>query len=126
MESKSPQLAEALLRYFVTSGDKECFAACLYTCYELIEPDVVIELAWRNGLMEFAFPFLIQSIREVKSDLTGLQKKTDELLKREDKKAKEQGHPATDYMLPQYPSIMPAPIPPVPGMAFTPNPYGFP
>ena len=113
MESKNGEIAENLLRYFVSISDKECFAACLYTCYELIEPDVVIELAWRNGLMEFAFPFLIQSLREIKSELVTLSKKTDELQRKEEKKTKEQqAHlGAGDYMVQQYPQLMPAPEP---------------
>jgi len=48
------------LRYFIESGLRECFAAALYTCYELLKPDVVLELAWTNGLTDFAMPFLIQ------------------------------------------------------------------
>lgn len=42
------------------AGEKECFAACLYTCYDLLRPDVVLELAWRHQLMDFAFPYMIQ------------------------------------------------------------------
>lgn len=40
--------------------DKECFCATLYTCYDLIRPDVVVELAWRNQLVDFAMPYMIQ------------------------------------------------------------------
>lgn len=47
-------------RYFIEDGDKECFAATLYTCYDLIKADTVLELAWLHGLMDFAFPYLIQ------------------------------------------------------------------
>lgn len=41
-------------------GKKECFAACLYTCYDLIRADVAMELAWLNGMMDFAFPYVLQ------------------------------------------------------------------
>ena len=51
---------EALMRYFVEAGDNECFAACLYVCYDLVAPDVVLELAWRSNMMDFAMPYLIQ------------------------------------------------------------------
>ncbi len=112
MESKNGEIAEGLLRYFVSIGDKECFAACLYTCYELIEPDVVVELAWRNGLMEFAFPFFIQSMRELRSDVISLHKKVDELKRKDEKKTNEQAHLGPpDYMMQQYPQIMPPPDP---------------
>jgi clathrin heavy chain len=30
----------------------------------LLKPDVVTELAWRNGMMDFAMPYLIQLMRE--------------------------------------------------------------
>ena len=36
------------------AGHKECFAACLFMCYEFVTPDAVLELAWRNKLMDFA------------------------------------------------------------------------
>jgi len=41
-------------------GKKECFASCLSTCYDLIRPDVALELAWKNNMMDFAFPYLLQ------------------------------------------------------------------
>ena len=47
-------------RYFIEGGLRECFAAALYSCYELLKPDVVLELAWTHGLTDFAMPFLIQ------------------------------------------------------------------
>merc|ERR1711972_387863 len=31
--SGNSDLAESLLRYFIETNQKECFAACLYTCY---------------------------------------------------------------------------------------------
>lgn len=39
---------------------KECFAACLFTCFELVRPDVVLELAWRHNIFDYAMPYLIQ------------------------------------------------------------------
>lgn len=130
MESKNGDIAEGLLRFFVSIQNKQCFAACLYTCYELIEPDVVIELAWRNNLLEFAFPFLIQSLREIKTEVGSLRKKTEELQKKEEKKSKEQQHiEVSDFIGQQYPPLMPPPDPMMTnmqGMYFQPNVYGFP
>jgi len=40
------------------------FAACLYVCYELIRPDVVMELTWRHQLTNYAMPYQIQTLRE--------------------------------------------------------------
>jgi hypothetical protein len=33
-------------------GKKECFASCLFICYDLIRPDVALELAWMNNMMD--------------------------------------------------------------------------
>jgi clathrin heavy chain len=46
-ESKDPTLAEDLLRHIMNIQDKELLAAYLYTCYELVKPDVALEVAWR-------------------------------------------------------------------------------
>ena len=63
-ESKDPALAEDLMRYIMEMEDKELFAAMLYTCYELIQPDVALEIAWRSDLMEFVMPYFIQFVKE--------------------------------------------------------------
>jgi clathrin heavy chain len=73
--SGSQELAEALLMFFVDKGEKECVSACLYTCYELIRPDVVLEVAWRHDLMNFAMPFMIQSFRDFNTELKGVKGK---------------------------------------------------
>lgn len=49
-----------LFGLFVTQNKKECFAACLYTCYDLIRADIAVELAWMHGMMDFAVPYLLQ------------------------------------------------------------------
>ena len=35
---------------------------CLFNfqCYDLLRPDVILELAWRHKIMDFAMPYLIQ------------------------------------------------------------------
>jgi clathrin heavy chain len=62
--SKDPAVADDLLKFFVTENRPDCFAACLYNCYELIRPDVALELAWRNKMMDFFMPYIIQVLRE--------------------------------------------------------------
>jgi clathrin heavy chain len=42
--SNETAVAEELLSYFVDIGNKECFAAMLYVCFDLLRPDVVAEL----------------------------------------------------------------------------------
>lgn len=88
-ESGKGELVEELLRFFVQQNEKEYFTACLYTAYELIRPDVVKELAWRFGLMEYAMPFFIQITRELTSRVDSVQKINDERVKKEAKQAEE-------------------------------------
>jgi clathrin heavy chain len=64
-ESDSVEISESLLKFFVEVADKECFCATLYTCYSRVRADVVMELAWRNGLMDFAMPYLVQYVRDL-------------------------------------------------------------
>merc|ERR1712154_633894 len=64
--SQDSNLAEELLRFFVenieqNSCPKSCFAACLFTCFELTRPDVVLELSWRYGLIEYCMPYMVQT-----------------------------------------------------------------
>lgn len=70
-ESKDAELAETLLQWFLEEGRKECFAACLFASYDLLHPDVVLELAWRHNIMDFAMPYFIQVMREYLSKVSG-------------------------------------------------------
>ena len=63
-ESRDTELAEELLDWFLNSQKYECFSAGLYTCYDLLRPDVVLEQAWRHGIVDYAMPYLIQVMRE--------------------------------------------------------------
>lgn len=72
--SKQSDLCEELLRFFVQSDEPECFSSCLYTCYEHISSDVVLELAWRHNLMNFAMPFMIQTFRRFETRVNELEK----------------------------------------------------
>merc|ERR1719387_939540 len=69
-------LAEDLLEFFVSSNDKECFAATLFTCGQIIRPDVALEHAWRNGIMDFAMPYLIQYLRNASELLKTVDERT--------------------------------------------------
>jgi clathrin heavy chain len=73
-ESKDHETAEELLEYFISHSHKEYFAACLYICYDLLRPDVVLELAWRHQLNDFAMPYLIQMMREYMTKIDVLEK----------------------------------------------------
>jgi clathrin heavy chain len=88
-ESRDAEVAEELLRYFVEKGLKDCFASCLYVCYDLLRPDVVMELAWRNHLMDFAMPYMITTTRETVSKLELLEKANTERTEKDEIKEKQ-------------------------------------
>mmetsp|Transcript_15803 Transcript_15803/g.20869 ORF Transcript_15803/g.20869 Transcript_15803/m.20869 type:complete len:1733 (+) Transcript_15803:212-5410(+) len=75
-QSNDADLAEELLRFFVSVQDKESFCACLYTCYSLIRPDIAMELAWRNGYVDFAMPFMIQYMRNLHDKVEQIEERT--------------------------------------------------
>ena len=58
--SGSTEVAEELISYFVDIGNKECFAALLFVCFDLLRSDVVEELSWQHGLNDFYMPYKIQ------------------------------------------------------------------
>ncbi|KAM7265861.1 hypothetical protein ACFE04_003544 [Oxalis oulophora] len=115
-QSGDHDLAEELLVYFIEQGKKECFASCLFVCYDLIRADVALELAWMNNMLDFAFPYLLQFIREY----TG---KVDELIKdkieaQKEVKAKESEEKEVMAQQNMYAQLLPLalPAPPMPGM----------
>lgn len=63
-QSGDNELAQALLRFFVENKYYECFAACLYTCYDFVAPDVALEIGWSNKILDHTMPYLIQFIKE--------------------------------------------------------------
>eukprot|EP00483_Globobulimina_turgida_P005531 UN05541 len=79
--SQDSQLAEELLRFFVENlassakCPKSCFAACLFTCYNLIRPDIVLELSWRYQLTQFCMPYMVQTFRTFNDKLDTLYQK---------------------------------------------------
>ena len=93
-DSGQQELAESLLKFFVEKPDGECFAACLFTCYDLIRPDMALELAWRHKLMDFCMPYMIQTMREYTSRLDKLEKK---VTKKDEEEQKEKSA-ANDFV----------------------------
>jgi clathrin heavy chain len=126
-ESKDPALAEDLLRFFVEPSNNikspHCFAACLYACYDLLKPDVVLELAWRYKITDFAFPYMIQFVRDTTNKLDALT-------------AQQEAAAANQSSVPNFPPGMippgmmppgmmpPGMIPSGPGMGSMPPPNG--
>nr|XP_036232840.1 clathrin heavy chain isoform X1 [Bactrocera oleae]XP_036232841.1 clathrin heavy chain isoform X1 [Bactrocera oleae] len=72
-ESGKQEIAEELLGWFLERNAHDCFAACLFQCYDLLRPDVILELAWKHNIMDFAMPYLIQVIREYTTKVDKLE-----------------------------------------------------
>ena len=94
--SADPELVEQLLRFFVEVEAKECFAAALFTCYEYVRPDVVLELSWRNNIMDYAMPYIIQVTKAYTSKVDTLQAEFDKRKEEEEKKKQSELHTAVD------------------------------
>lgn len=72
-------------------GNRECYVGMLYACYDLIRPDLILELSWRNGLHDFTMPYMInmlaqqtKTIAELKLDNDARKAKEKEQEKVED------------------------------------------
>uniref|UniRef100_A0A0K8TT11 Clathrin heavy chain n=1 Tax=Tabanus bromius TaxID=304241 RepID=A0A0K8TT11_TABBR len=98
-ESGKQEIAEELLSWFLERDGYDCFAACLFQCYDLLRPDVILELAWRHNIMDFAMPYLIQVIREY----TG---KVDKLEANEAQREKEGEHIEHKNIIPMESQLM--------------------
>ncbi|KAJ5565084.1 clathrin heavy chain [Penicillium frequentans] len=113
--SAKTEVVEELLRYFVDIGSRECYVGMLYACYDLIRPDVIMEISWRKGLNDFTMPFMINFLCE--------QTRTIEMLKKdnEERKSREKTHKTEEdntpilsgsrLMLTQGPSPAASPMP---------------
>ncbi|CAN6357323.1 unnamed protein product [Urochloa humidicola] len=123
-QSGDRELSEDLLVYFIEQGKKECFASCLFICYDLIRPDVALELAWMNNMVDFAFPYLLQFIREYSSKVDDLVK--DKIESQNEERAKEKEEKDLVAQQNMYAQLLPLalPAPPMPGMGGPPPPMG--
>jgi clathrin heavy chain len=88
--SGSTEIAEELLSYFVDIGNKECFAALLYICFDLSRSDVVEELSWQHGLNDFYMPYRIQHQRTLVDKMAALEKEVRERSKKEKQKEEQE------------------------------------
>jgi clathrin heavy chain len=102
--SGSTDVAEDLLSYFVVIGNRECFAALLYVCFDLLRPDIVEELSWQHGLNDFYMPYKIQVSRTTREKLAALEKEVKDRSKKESAKEQQEAeapiiNPATHLMI---------------------------
>ena len=112
-QSGDRELAEELLAYFIEEDKKECFAACLYTCYDLIRPDIAVEMAWRYNMHDFVMPYMLQFLREYSSKVDDLIKDKEEASKELKEKAKEEKEVIAQQNM--YQQLMPLALPAPPG-----------
>ncbi|KAI0239202.1 Clathrin heavy chain [Massospora cicadina] len=113
-DSGAEAVVEALLEFFVESKLYERFAAALVHCYDLIRPDVALELAWRHRIADYAMPYLLQVIREYTQKVDRLEKAEQARARKEEANAKQQhdapiiqpGALGNPLMLTQGPSAM--------------------
>ncbi|KAH7355877.1 clathrin heavy chain [Pyrenochaeta sp. MPI-SDFR-AT-0127] len=82
MSGKS-EIVEELLRYFVDIGSRECYVGMLYACYDLLRPDVILEMSWRHGLHDFTMPFMINLLSQQTAAIELLKKDNEERKARE-------------------------------------------
>ncbi|KAI1336912.1 clathrin heavy chain [Xylariaceae sp. FL0016] len=71
--SGKTEVVEELLRYFVDIGSRECYVGMLYACYDLVRPDLILELSWRNGLNDFTMPYMINMLCQQTKELASLK-----------------------------------------------------
>lgn len=127
-DSRNIEIAEGLIGWFLEIGRSDCFAACLFSCYDLLRPDVILELAWRHNILDFAMPYLVQVLREYLTKIEKLQQSDAE-------RAEEQQEQQPPSMMGQMPLMITAGpgmgsgVPPgmvPPGMGVPPQPgfYG--
>ncbi|OJT09644.1 Clathrin heavy chain [Trametes pubescens] len=88
--SAASEIAEDILSYFVDIGNKECFAATLYCCFDLLRADVVEELSWQHGLNDFYMPYKIQRTRTTIERLAQLEKEVKERSKKDTEKEQQE------------------------------------
>lgn len=58
---------------FVDVGNRECYVGMLYACYDLLRPDLILELSWRNGLNDFTMPYMINMLSQQTKELALLK-----------------------------------------------------
>ena len=105
-KSGERDIAEELLEFFIEEGKKECFAACICTCYDLLKPDYVLEKAWMNGLSEYVMPYMIQVVREYSTKVDELVQ--DKIDKQNESKQEELNKEKEQMQQNLYAQLMPA------------------
>jgi len=87
----------------------------LYACYDLIRPDVIMEISWRQGLHDFTMPFMINFLCEQTRTIEMLKKDNEERKSREKSQRTEEDNTpilgGSRLMLTQGPGAPASPMP---------------
>lgn len=101
----------------------------LYACYDLIRPDVIMEISWRKGLNDFTMPFMINFLCEQTRTIEMLKKDNEERKSREkSQKTEEDNTPilgGSRLMLTQGPAPTGSPAPYGQANGLTPQATGY-
>ncbi|ETN80473.1 hypothetical protein NECAME_09145 [Necator americanus] len=118
-ESRSSELAEELIAFFLEERLYECFAAALYHCYDLLHPHVILELAWKNKITDYAMPYMVQVFRDFQIRLERLERADAERKDEQREQQQQNGMTMEPQLMLTYGG---APMPPM-GYGPPPNPY---
>lgn len=108
-QSGDKELAEELVTFFIDNDLTECFTAMLFTCYELLRPDFVLETAWTCGKLDFAMPYLIQFLRDFTGKMDKVTAHLEESRQAADADAKEAKEAQAQQNM--YAQLMPLALP---------------
>jgi clathrin heavy chain len=104
----------------------------LYACNELIRPDLVLELSWRHGLMDFSMPYMINLLCQQTKELATLKADNEARKAKEKEQEKTEDNTpilgASRLMITAGPTGMgssPSPAPYGQANGFAPQPTGY-
>jgi clathrin heavy chain len=100
----------------------------LYACYDLIRPDVILEISWRYGLNDFTMPYMINMLAQQTAAVELLTKDNEERKAREASQRKEEDNTpilGSRLMLTQGSVGAPSPVPYGQTNGITPQATGF-
>lgn len=73
--SRNKSAAEMVLRTLAKGKLKHWFTFMIYKCHNVIDPSLVMELSWLNGLTECCMPYYIQTIQNLNMRIEFLESK---------------------------------------------------
>jgi clathrin heavy chain len=101
----------------------------LYACYDLIRPDVVLELSWRHGLNDFTMPYMVNMLCQQTREIATLKADNEARKAREKEQEKDESNApilgGNRLMITAGPGGMTSPVPFNQTNGFAPQPTGY-